>query len=101
MRGERAARHPRAGRTGGSAPPGRRGEDTPAALHIQPNRLEVEPITTAMTLEQAVRRAGPLPVPLLTVAFVNNLQPNSNLPPGFQLKLIRGNFQPPTERIAR
>jgi hypothetical protein len=28
-----------------------------------------------------------------TVAFVNNLQSNTNLPAGFRLKVVRANFQ--------
>jgi predicted Zn-dependent protease len=66
----------------------------PAALHVEPNRVRVEALPSATTLESAVSRAGASPVPLGTVALLNNLQPSSRLAAGFQLKLVRGNYRP-------
>ena len=64
-----------------------------AALAIQPNRIEVETVRGATTLERAVQSGGATPVGVPTVAFVNNLQPSTNLPAGFRLKVVRGTFQ--------
>jgi predicted Zn-dependent protease len=66
----------------------------PGAKKIEPNRLKVEPQRSATTLAQAFEHAGTLPVSLGSVALLNNLQPESNLPAGFKLKLVRGTFKP-------
>jgi predicted Zn-dependent protease len=64
-----------------------------AALAVKPNRVAIESVKSAATLEQAVQRGGAPPVPVATVAFINNLQPSSNLPAGFRLKSVRGSFR--------
>jgi predicted Zn-dependent protease len=66
-----------------------------AARKIEPNRLRIEPLKSAATLAQAVERGGAVAAPLKTVALLNNLQPESNLPAGFKLKMVRGNYRPP------
>lgn len=66
----------------------------PAAARVQPNRVEIETLPSATTLEAAVKRAGAMPVGLGVVALLNNLQPGSTLRPGFQLKVVRGNHRP-------
>jgi predicted Zn-dependent protease len=64
------------------------------AKKVQPNRVEVETLHAATTLEKAVGQAGSVPVPLATIALLNNLQPSSNLSGGFELKIVRGSFKP-------
>lgn len=64
----------------------------PQALAIQPNRIDVQTLQQGTTLAQAVTKsAGPAGVG--TVALLNNLQPQSNLAKGFQLKLVRGSYR--------
>jgi predicted Zn-dependent protease len=63
------------------------------ALNMQPNRVKVEKIASSTTLEAAARRVA-TPVPISTIALLNNLQPNSTLPAGFLVKLVRGNYRP-------
>ena len=65
-----------------------------AALQIQPNRVKLETIRAPTTLSQAFDRAGALPVPVATIALVNNLEPASALKAGFQLKLVQGAYRP-------
>lgn len=65
-----------------------------AARKVQPNRVAVETLPATTTLEQAVGRAGSLPVPLATIALLNNLQPRSSLSSGYELKIVRGSFKP-------
>jgi len=67
-----------------------------AALDMAPNRIRVETVRAAATLQQIVDKAGGVPVPIATVALVNNLQPASPLPVGFRVKLVRGAYQPKT-----
>jgi predicted Zn-dependent protease len=64
------------------------------ARSIQANRIRVEPLPKPATLEQTFGRAGASPVPIGTVALLNNLQPGSALAAGFRLKVVRGTFRP-------
>ena len=69
-----------------------------AAKKIQPNRVEVEPVRGATTFSKAIEGAGTMPVPAARIALLNNLEPASNLPNGFQLKLVRGSYVPATSQ---
>jgi predicted Zn-dependent protease len=72
--------------------------DDPAALRIEPNRVEVETLRSGTTLARAVERAGTLPVQAGTIALLNNLRPDSQLAAGFRLKLVRGAYRPAAGR---
>jgi predicted Zn-dependent protease len=61
----------------------------PADKNAQPERVTLETIRSPTTLADAVQRAGSLPIPVAKIALLNNLQPESQLASGFQLKLVR------------
>jgi predicted Zn-dependent protease len=68
--------------------------DDAAALGIQANHVEVVHVGSARTLQDEVSRHGNVPVPLATIALLNNLRGSNTLNIGFQLKIVRGTFQP-------
>ena len=65
-------------------------------LEVQPNRLQVEAVQSAKTLTAAVSAYADVPVPVGTIALLNNLQPETTLSQGFRLKVVRGAFKPPS-----
>ena len=71
----------------------------PAAQRIQPNRVDVVRVGGAGTLADVVSRYDNVPVTLHTLALLNNLQNDQALEPGFELKIVRGTFQP--QSVAR
>ncbi len=46
------------------------------------------------SLADVVARERNVPVPLGSIALLNNLQDGDTLAIGFQLKIVRGTFQP-------
>jgi predicted Zn-dependent protease len=65
-----------------------------ADLEVQPNRLQVEAVPAGKTLAAAVSAYPDVPVPVGTIALLNNLQPETALSQGFRLKVVRGGFKP-------
>jgi predicted Zn-dependent protease len=65
----------------------------PKALVMEPNRVHVQSVRGATTFAQAFGQAAS-PVPIAAVALINDLQIESNLTPGFELKLVRGSYKP-------
>ncbi len=68
--------------------------EDPAALGIEPNRIEVVRVGNPGTLSEVALRYDNVPVGFSTIALLNNLQTSDRLETGFQLKLVRGTFQP-------
>ena len=64
-----------------------------AALAVQPNRVRVVRVQKRESLAQAVGAFTDVPVPLPTLALLNNLRTDTPLEPGFRLKIVRGTFK--------
>lgn len=64
-----------------------------SALNVQPKRLEVVSIPTAMSLEEFARRY-PSTVDLQTLAIINEADPSTRFPAGTELKRVVGGELP-------
>lgn len=65
----------------------------PAALAVQPARLELVTLEQPMTLEQFNARY-PSTVPLAELALINGMQPGTSLPAGRMVKRVVGGAKP-------
>ncbi len=68
--------------------------DDPTALRIESNHVELVRVARSGSLADVVARERNVPVPLGSIALLNNLQDGDTLAIGFQLKIVRGTFQP-------
>jgi len=66
----------------------------PAARSIVANQIQIVRVTNTTTLAEAVGQHRNVPVPVSTIALLNNLRDADRLETGFQLKLVHGTFQP-------
>ena len=64
-----------------------------ADLEVQPNRVRIVRLDRAQSLGDAAARFKDVPVPLATLALLNNVQTNATLDAGFRVKLVRGAYR--------
>ena len=69
-----------------------------ADLDMQPNRVRVVKLDRAQTLATAMARYKDVPVPLATLALLNNVQADAMLDAGTRVKLVRGSYREPTNQ---
>jgi predicted Zn-dependent protease len=65
----------------------------PAALNVQPARIELVKLDTAMTVREFHQRY-PSTIPLEEVALINGAQPGDSLPAGHTVKRVTGGVKP-------
>jgi predicted Zn-dependent protease len=64
------------------------------ALSVQSNRLHVVRLERRQTLSEVAARTADVPVPVATLALLNNIQGDTLLDAGFRLKIVRGTYRP-------
>jgi predicted Zn-dependent protease len=65
----------------------------PAALNVQPSRIELVRLDRAMTLQEFAERY-PSTVPTATLALINDLDEGATIPAGGQVKRVVGGVMP-------